>query len=38
MIHMKNAYLIDREDPRKFEEDAIEYAIQLGIELISINI
>jgi len=38
MIHMKNAYLINREDPRKFEEDVIEYAIQLGIELISIDI
>jgi regulator of protease activity HflC (stomatin/prohibitin superfamily) len=38
MVHMKNAYLIDRENPRKFEEDAIEYAIQLGIELISIDI
>ena len=38
MTHMRNTYLIDREDTRIFEENAIEYAIQLGIELISIDI
>ncbi len=38
MTHMKNSYLIHREDLKIFEEDAIEYATQLGIQLISINI
>jgi regulator of protease activity HflC (stomatin/prohibitin superfamily) len=38
MTHMKNSYLIHREDSKIFEEDAIEYATKLGIQLIDINI